>query len=171
MAAIASIRGSSPIITAASTVSTTAVYGTFDIANHNQDKGAYFAEWQSGIAYNEHATATFGLICSDGQNYGQLYFHGADAVRTYDGTTTVGKTLSFESFTAYKSGVSYGSSTMNIVVDGTAGTSGVYDGAYGVGQGAIMMGRNEYGVTKIRDLRRYNLSYAAGLAKLEEITA
>ena len=43
MASIAQISGAAPIITEGSTVSTTAVEIEYDILNHNNAQGAYYA--------------------------------------------------------------------------------------------------------------------------------
>jgi len=87
---IAQVRGSAPIITAASTVSTTAVYGTFDIANHSDTKGAYMATVKKVLSSTEQAAnAAGGQIIAGNRLY---YADSSAAHSANDGTTTVSVT-------------------------------------------------------------------------------
>ncbi|MCB0599087.1 MAG: hypothetical protein KDD28_33760, partial [Phaeodactylibacter sp.] len=168
-------RGSAPIITAASTVSTTAVYGTFDIANHSDTKGAYYCELiQLDVSANYSAgplgVGPSGRIISE---------TSAGVMTSFDGTTvgTLGTGTAIAG-TSYKYGVAYSAadSKKTGYKDGAAGSETAYDGEYNATVELQVWAASGFNgapirVGKIRDIRRYNLSYAAGLAKLEEITA
>ena len=165
---IAQVRGSAPIITAASTVSTTAVYGTFDIANHSDTKGAYMASVKKVLSSTEQAAnAAGGQIIAGNRLY---YADSSAAHSANDGTTTVSVTDTWAAGATVKLGVAYeDGGNMVAVQDGTAGTPDSYDGDWSA-TFTIGASANKAPIL-IKDVRRYNLSYTAGLAKLEEITA
>ena len=165
---IAQVRGSAPIITAASTVSTTAVYGTFDIANHSDTKGAYMASVNKVLSSTEQAAnAAGGQIIAGNRLY---YADSSAAHSANDGTTTVSVTDTWAAGATVKLGVAYeDGGNMVAVQDGTAGTPDSYDGDWSA-TFTIGASANKAPIL-IKDVRRYNLSYTAGLAKLEEIAA
>ena len=175
----AQCRGSAPILTAASTVSTTAVYGTFDIANHSDTKGAYYVNMSFQQTPTELGTVLAGNkgiigIGAYFTAYGPFYAAATPGrFQGYDGTNVpliTGQTWSVGD--SVKGGSVFGGSSSALVFKGSAGAAASYDGAWNANpQDNIVVGEAAGGVIKIRDLRRYNLSYDAGLAKLLEITA
>ena len=169
---IAQVRGSAPIITAASTVSTTAVYGTFDIANHDNSTGAYYLEMSPAYASGEGGS---GVSLRMNVNSGQPVYAASDRVysRDSDGVAITG-VMTFAANDVLKIGAVYslGENSKQAIENGNASAVYTYSG-YTNGDGVIFLDapNGTAHVRRYRNLRRYDLDYAAGLAKLLELTA
>lgn len=171
---IAQVRGSTPIFTAGSTVSVNATDLSFDDANHSDTEGAYYLEFKN-VGLN--ASNKGGLI-GLGVN-GRLLFNLAAAdFRAYDGTTSIiGPTITLAADdTEYKIGLAYGSSLARTNVDDAWGTEAAYDGAFDNANSKLaVLRRNNTdlfdppAVMLMRNLRRYDLSYADAQTKINEL--
>ena len=168
----AQCRGSAPILTAASTVSTTAVYGTFDIANHDNSTGAYYLEMSPAYASGEGGS---GVSLRMNVNSGQPVYAASDRVysRDSDGVAITG-VMTFAANDVLKIGAVYslGENSKQAIENGNASAAYTYSG-YTNGDGVIFLDapNGTAHVRRYRNLRRYDLDYAAGLAKLLELTA
>ena len=170
----AQVRGSAPIITAASTVTTTAISMSYDIANHSDEKGAYYCEWTPQYSYSEGLSRS-NLISLDNANpsiLSQWANLGATRFTSTDGSGYAHNDNSFTKGVKLKAGVSYGGSQFAVVLNGSAGTAGAYDGDY-TGSSAMYLhnpaGVANQGVALYSNIRRYNLNYTAAKAKITEL--
>ena len=171
---IAAVRGSAPIITAASTVTTTAISMSYDIANHSDEKGAYYCE---ATQFDVSATYTVGLVGvgASGRIISETY---AGVMTSYDGTggvTTLGSGTAVAG-TSYKYGVAYSTADSAKIgyKDGTAGSEGAYDGEYSATAGLLVWSASGFNGAPtrpglIKNIRRYNLNYTAAKAKIDEL--
>ena len=171
---IAAVRGSSPLFTAGSTVTINASDLSFDDANHNDISGLWSCEFRNaGLS-----VANEGGLIGLGPSGRIIYVNTGSEFRSFDGTGSVlgpAAALGADD-TEYKVAVAYGSSLYRVATDGTFGTAGAYDGAYSNTLSEIAILRNgsytslPNATMLIRDIRRYQLSYTAALAKGIEIT-
>ncbi|MCA9328030.1 hypothetical protein KDA14_05865, partial [Candidatus Saccharibacteria bacterium] len=110
---IAQVRGSSPILTAASTVTTTAITDVHDSGNWVDTSGGLYCEVTLQVAQNILST----FLDVSGSTF-----------RLNDGTNTA--TAAWVTNTAYQLGIAWDASagTMAINVDGTWSSNATYDG-------------------------------------------
>ena len=170
---IAAVRGSSPLFTAGSTVTINASDLSFDDANHSDVSGLWSCEFRNA-GLN---AVNFGGLIGLGVSGKILYTNNNTDIKSYDGTADVSE---FDpTFAAddveYKFAVAYGDSSRTVWADANE-TSGSYDGAFNNTEGKInilannTLTGNPVCTMLIRDIRRYQLSYTAALAKGIEIT-
>lgn len=166
---ISEVRGSAPIITVGSAVTTSAVAIAYDIGNHDDDKGAYYCE------YRNFGAESVGIITA-GNAARVLYSNLSSRIGSYDGAgavTVFGSTITGSDISV---GVAYsltdslfelnweGSKAEGAFVGYTAGTS-LYVAS------DIAGGGSPDAPVLIGDVRRYDLDYADAKAKLVELIA
>ena len=163
----AACRGSSPIITAASTVTTTAISMSYDIANFDAEKGAYYAESYC----DEYLANQAGFISVVPQS--EPLFLVTKKAASY--ATTAGFINGPGSLTdgAYnKIAVTYSLSEAKARVTGN-GSDGELKTNYAGFRTPILSGlevlNGADNVQLIRNIRRYNLNYDASKAKITEL--
>ena len=149
MASIAQIRGAAPIITAGSTVTTTAITDVHDSGNWVDTSGGLYCEVTLQVAQNILST----FLDVSGSTF-----------RLNDGTNTA--TAAWVTNTAYQLGIAWDASAgaMAINVDGTWSSNATYDGT--LLAGALDIFRSPAGVGLMRNLKRYKASNLAGAKAL-----
>ena len=157
MASIAQIRGAAPIITAASTVTTTAISMSYDIANHSDEKGAYYCEWTTLGDFTGIAFSVAGA---------RLYAAPTNAY-TSDGTTSPAASYTHVVGTFNKEGSVYGES-LAVNANGNWSSEVAYDGAYSTLTEIPVCVPPDTAML-VRNIRRYNLNYTAAKAKIDEL--
>ena len=145
----AQVRGSAPIITAASTVTTTAITDVHDSGNWVDTSGGLYCEVTLQVAQNILST----FLDVSGSTF-----------RLNDGTNTV--TAAWVTNTAYQLGIAWDAAagTMAINVDGTWSSNATYDGT--LLAGALDIFRSPAGVGLMRNLKRYSASNLAAAKAL-----
>ena len=145
----AQVRGSAPIITAASTVTTTAITDVHDSGNWVDTSGGLYCEVTLQVAQNILST----FLDVSGSTF-----------RLNDGTNTV--TAAWVTNTAYQLGIAWDAAagTMAINVDGTWSSNATYDGT--LLAGALDIFRSPAGVGLMRNLKRYSASDLAAAKAL-----
>ena len=146
---IAAVRGSAPIVTAASTVTTTAITDVYNSANWVDTSGGLYCEVTLQVAQNILST----FLDVSGSTF-----------RLNDGTNTA--TAAWVTNTAYQLGIAWDASagTMAINVDGTWSSNATYDGT--LLAGALDIFRSPAGVGLIRNIKRYKASNLAAAKAL-----
>ena len=145
----AAVRGSSPILTVASTVTTTAITDVHDSGNWVDTSGGLYCEVTLQVAQNILST----FLDVSGSTF-----------RLNDGTNTA--TAAWVTNTAYQLGIAWDASagTMAINVDGTWSSNVTYDGT--LLAGALDIFRSPAGVGLIRNIKRYKASNLAAAKAL-----
>lgn len=168
------VRISSPIFTAASSVTINANDTSFDDANHDDTQGLWFCEFRNA---GLNGINTGGLIGVGGSGR-FLYTNPITGIATNDGIAATQAVALSADDTEYKLGLAYGSALRRTNIDGVFGTEVSYDGEYNNNQSKIrvlcqnnMLGNALEGTMLIRNIRRYNLPYAQAQAKIEELMA
>ena len=170
-----SIRRASPIFTEGSTVTITASDLSLDDANHSDTQGCYFLEFRNAGLNGVNTGGLIGLGAS-----GRLvYTDAANRFRAHCGSAaTLGPVVTLAADdTEYKIGMAYGDSNFRTNTDNSWGAEAAYDGSFNNTLGKINVLASEAMVggppctILIRNLRRYNLPYAAAQAKIDELMA
>ena len=149
----AQVKESSDIVTAAATVTTTAVTSTFDSDNWNDAEGGLYLEISSQVAQNILST----FLTISGSNF-----------QLSDGTNTA--TKAWTAGTRHKVGIIWNAAagTMKLNVDNSWSTATTYNGTLLVG--SLDLGRSASGVLKASNLRRWN-GYSAAEAAINTLMA
>jgi len=163
---ISEVRGSAPIITVGSAVTTSAVAIAYDIGNHDDVQGAYFAEWVPFYAVQQNR---LGLITSIANALGQLYVQYSSSLRSYDGVNIATAAKAWTQGETNRVAVTYDAATgfMSTHHDEVSSPDATYIGAFG-GNSLDLLTLPE-SPSLIGNIRRYDLDYTAGKAKIDEL--
>jgi hypothetical protein len=147
---IAQVKGAAPIITAGSTVTSTAVTLDYNTGNHSDTEGGYYLEVNMETA----GDILDGFLSTTGATF-----------ELDDGTTTT--TGTWAAGTNHQVGVAYGSSLMSINVDGTWSSNVAYDGT--LLSGALDIFRSATSADLASNIQRWDLSFTAAKAKIDDL--
>jgi len=165
---IAAVRGSSPIFTSGSTVTTNATDLSFDDANA-VPQGGYFVEWTPQYATSE-VSGNIELLSLD-NNAGVLFYDASNSLlKSTDGTNTASVAMTIVAGATYKVWVAFGGTSLQVGFDATTGTAGTFDGAFTTGT-KIEIVTPSVGTNLTRNLRAYNLPFSAAVTKLQSLAA
>lgn len=172
---IAEVKGSAPIVTEGSTVTTSDVLIDYDTANHAADQGVYYAEFIS-LAPN---TGWVGPLASGGSGARILYHNPTVNVLYTDagGSPQSDVTVAPEAYENWTKGaVAYNEADQLYIVNknGTyAGSDSSYNPPYTTGS-PIRVGGNRQADAPLcpnltRNIQRWDLPYADAKAKIDEL--
>ncbi len=170
---IAQVRGTTPIFTSGSTESVNASDPNFDDANHSDTEGAYFCEFRNVGIDGVNDAGLIGL----GTAGRILYSTAANGFKALDGVNTASGpvvTLAADDV-EYKIGLAYGSSKQRINTNDSWGAEATYDGVYNNAENKLNVLHDDVttsapeGVMLVRNLRRYNMTYAEALIAIPKM--
>lgn len=156
---IAEVRGLTPIFTTTAAVSTAATQYEFDLANHNDASGVWYAE------YYDDGDASMpggrGIISVKGSRSSVMYSNNSSANLTVRDNTANQANDAMASGAAQKAVSIWDTTEGKMDIGGQIGASlggaggTVYSGAFGV-SGQITVGLATLHVMRIRNLKRYD---------------
>lgn len=169
---IAEIRGTGPLFTGASGVTSGVCSSTYPSANHADAQGAWYAEVTAlGITAADGPPSPIGL----GTN-GRLINADNTNFNSFDGTLTTTVVFAHADDAKVKVGLAYGT-LKRLTVDGSSSSEDAYDGVYNNTNGLIRVVNDVTtalpAVTAglIRNIRRYDDSYTAAKAQIDALMA
>jgi len=164
---IAQVRRCAPIVTGASTVTVPIVDGDYDDANHSDTEGLYYFEFALA-SDSADLSGDIGIL-SLNAGADLAYFDATnDDFESTDGTNTATASQAITADTFYPVSIAYGGGKLRVRVNGTWGTEQSYDGAFASGSALEIM-RSIGSAGRIRNLRRYNASYADAVTQAETL--
>jgi hypothetical protein len=172
---IAEVRGAAPIITEGSTVSTTDVGISYDVLNHDDTQGAYYAE--SRIFSDDIGSTRYLGVLGTGSNGRFFYTETVSNVRAFSGSVSQ-VAVDWSTNIFLKLGVAYATSDglQRLTADGVSSTEAAYDG-WDSSPSAIYAIKdrtfNSISISElpalIRNIQRWDLPYADAKAKIDEL--
>lgn len=145
-----------------------------DLANHDNTEGGVYFEWKP--LYSQNTLDQSGAlgnveILSLNSAEGFLYYdYLTQKLTTTDGTNTATVDLVLVQDTKYRIGVVWGSSRLQVGVNGTWGTEVSYDGAFPTGS-RIDIFREPHGPNLWREYRGYQIDIDSAKSEISTLMA
>jgi len=176
---ITDVRGLPPIFTDSAAASINRTDYRWDLANHDQDNGAYFYNLESSISGSEIPTASYySWLTASNVTAANLAFAKPDSgyqLGTYDGERILGFTGAWSRNVVYAHGVTYDATDAlkTVYVDGVVSTitgyNEVYRGTYGAWANLFLAYSNPH-THYFSNIQRWTIpDYATGKTKIEEL--
>ena len=164
----AEVKGSAPIITTGSTVSVAATTNDWAVANHSDTEGGYYMEVMpfgsvSDFCLSVRTAATARFIYPQSGN-----------VRSSDGASFASVSGAVTLDVWSKVANAYGSSLLNVNLEGAWDLSpAAYDGSFDANSDLRFRAKNNTNandsVTLVKNIRRYDGTYAESMAAIDEL--